>query len=283
MTEPALHYRLSGPAGAPVVVLTGSLGTDLSMWEPQARALAQRFRVVCWDIRGHGRSAVRPGPYTIAELGGDLLALLDRLDIARASLCGLSIGAMLSLWAAAHAPERVDRLIACCTTAHFGDEAAGAYRERAARVRREGLEPLADTVIARWFTPAFARRCPHAVVRLRNGLIATPSEGYASCCEALAEMDLRPDLARLSAPTLVLAGECDTATPAEHGRAIADTVAGAQVLEVPCAAHLASIERAELVTALMLRFLAEPGCPHPATEQSACAHQGAPFPHRGAP
>ena len=267
VTEPALHHRLLGPAGAPVVVFTGSLGTDLSMWEPQARALARRFRVLCWDIRGHGRSAVPPGPYTIAELGGDLLGLLDRLDIPRASLCGLSIGAMLSLWAAANAPERVDRLIACCTTAHFEGEAADGYRERAARVRRDGLEPLADTVIARWFTPAFATRCPHVVARLRDGLVATPPDGYAGCCEALAEMDLRSDLSRLSVPTLVLAGDCDTATPTEHGRAIADAVAGAQLIEVPCAAHLASVERAELVTALMLRFLAGPGAPFPDEER----------------
>jgi 3-oxoadipate enol-lactonase len=248
-------------------VLTGSLGTDMSMWAPQARALERRFRVLCWDIRGHGQSPVPPGPYTVAELGADLLGLLDRLGIERASLCGLSIGAMISLWAAAHAPERIDRLVACCTTAHFEAEASSSYQERAARVRSEGLEPLADAVVARWFTPAFAARCPHVVARLRDGLTATPPEGYAGCCEALAKLDLRPELPAIAAPTLVLTGDCDAATPPDHGRAVADAVAGAQLAHVACAAHLASVERAELVTTLILRFLAEPGQPSPREER----------------
>lgn len=255
MSACALHHVLDGPSGAPVLVLTGSLGTNLSMWDPQARALAHRFRVLRVDIRGHGRSPVPPGPYTLAELGGDLVALLDRLQIERANLCGLSIGAMISLWVAAHAPGRVDRLIACCTSARFAPEAAAAYRERAARVRAEGLEPIADGVLARWFTPAFAAHQPQTVAALRAGLVATPPEGYAGCCEALADLDLHPALPAVQAPTLVLAGEEDQATPPEHGRAIAEAIPGAELKLVPGAAHLASVERAELVCALILRFL----------------------------
>jgi 3-oxoadipate enol-lactonase len=251
----ALHHRLSGPAGAPVVVLTGSLGTDLSMWEPQATALGTRFRVVQVDLRGHGGSPIPAGPYSIADLGGDLLALLDRLGVDSASLCGLSIGGMISLWVAAHAPARVQRLAVCCTTAYFGPDVAQAYRQRAEHVRTRGLDTIADSVVGRWFTPAFAQRHPEVVGRLRDGLLAVPPAGYAGCCEALAELDLRSDLAGITAPTLVLAGEEDPATPPEHGRAIASAIPEAEFELVACAAHLASIERAELVTALLLRFL----------------------------
>lgn len=248
-------HRVSGPGTAPVVVLTGSLGTDLSMWEPQVAVLERRFRVVCCDVRGHGASPVPSGPYSIADLGGDLLALLDHLELDRVSLCGLSIGAMISLWAAARAPERVQRLIACCTSARFDPEARAAYRERAITVRAEGLEPVADGVLARWFTPAFAAARPAVVARMRAGLLATSPEGYAACCEALAALDLRSELGAITAPTLVLAGEEDSATPPEHGRAIAQAIPGAELELVASAAHLASIERAELVSALIVRFL----------------------------
>jgi 3-oxoadipate enol-lactonase len=251
----ALNHRLTGPEGSPVVVLTGSLGTDLSMWEPQAEAFAHRFRVLCVDLRGHGRSSVPPGPYALAELGADLTALLDHLDIDRAHLCGVSIGGMISLWVAAHAPARVNRLAVCCTTAQFAPETRLAYRERARVVRAQGLEPIADGVVARWFTPRFARERQQVVARFRAGLAATPAEGYAGCCEALAELDLRADLTAITAPTLVLAGAEDAATPPDHGRAIAAAVAGAEFCLVESAAHLASVERAELVTALLLRFI----------------------------
>jgi 3-oxoadipate enol-lactonase len=257
MSACALAHHVAGAPGAPVLALTGSLGTRLSMWDPQVRALAQRFHVVSCDVRGHGDSPVPPGPYSIAELGGDLVGLLDRLEVQRAHLCGLSIGAMISLWAAAHAPQRVARLVLCCTTAHFGAEAASAYRERARAVRERGLEALADGVIARWFTPQFAAARPDVVARMRAELVATAPEGYAACCEALAGLDLRPDLPRIAAPTLVIAGERDQATPPEHGRAIADAIAGARFVAVADAAHLASVERPDRVSALCEQFLTE--------------------------
>lgn len=256
MSACRLHFEQSGPADAPVIVMAGSLGTDLSMWDPQAEALSHRFRVIRCDLRGHGRSPAPSGPYSIGDLGGDLLNLFDRLGLEHATLCGLSIGAMASLWAAAEAPQRVERLIACCTTAHFATAARGLYRERALRVRRDGLEPLADGVLARWLTPDFARARPDVVAHLRAGLVATPPEGYAACCEALAEADLRPRLRSIRCPVLVLSGEADTATPPEHGRDIAAAIAGAEFDLVAGAAHLASVERAELLTALILRFLA---------------------------
>jgi 3-oxoadipate enol-lactonase len=248
-----LNHRLEGPPDAPAVVLSGSLGTDLSMWDPQAALLAERFRVLRYDLRGHGDSAVPPGPYAMSDLGEDLLALLDQIGTERAALCGLSIGGMLSLWIAANAPERVSRLVACCTSAYLGEETP--YAERAAAVRRAGIEPIADAVVERWFTPRFAHESPETVRAMRERLVAVPPEGYAGCCEAIDGMDLRSALGAIRAPTLVIAGDEDPATPPEHGRAIAEAIPGAEFTVVPEAAHLAPVEHPEDLTALILNFL----------------------------
>jgi 3-oxoadipate enol-lactonase len=250
-----VHYELSGPAEAPVLVLSGSLGTDMSMWDPQAEPLSARFRLLRYDQRGHGRSPVPSGPYSIAELGEDLLALLDRLEIERASLCGLSIGGMTAMWVAARAPERVERLSLLCTSAQLGPESM--WRERAATVRTQGLDAIADAALERWFTEGFRRRHADTAARFRAGLCAIPPEGYAGCCEAIAEMDLRADLPAIAAPTLVIAGADDPATPPAHGRLIAGAIAGARMEVVSPAAHLANIEQADRVTELIVPFLSE--------------------------
>jgi 3-oxoadipate enol-lactonase len=241
-----------------VIAFTGSLGTDLTMWKPQADALGERFRVLRYDIRGHGGSPVPPGPYSMADLGSDLLALLDRIEVRRALLCGLSIGGMISMWVAAHAPDRVERLALCCTSAQLGPPET--WHERAATVREHGVGVLADTVLERWFTPRFRETEPTIVEGMRETLSATPREGYAGCCEAIAAMDLRGDLPSITAPTLVIAAEEDPSTPPEHGRLIAERIPGAEFELVSNARHIVSIERAELVTALLLRFLS-PGDP----------------------
>jgi 3-oxoadipate enol-lactonase len=250
-----LHHEFRGKRGSPALVFTGSLGTDLTMWEPQADRLKPRFCTLRYDIRGHGRSPVPTGPYSVADLGSDLLTLLDRLGIERASLSGLSIGGMISMWVAAHAPERVERLVLCCTSAQLGPREA--WIERAATVREQGVGAIADAVLERWFTPGFAASRPDVIERMRGILSATPPEGYAGCCEAIAEMDLRGDLPRITAPTLVLAGADDPATPPEHGRLIADLIPGARFEVVSPAAHLATIERPDLTTAMILRFLSD--------------------------
>ena len=250
-----LNYELSGRDGAHAIVFTGSLGTDLTMWRPQSDRLGERFRTLRYDIRGHGASEVPPGPYSMADLGSDLIALLDRLAIDRASLCGLSIGGMIAMWAAAHAPERVERLVLCCTSAQLGPPES--WTERAATVRAGGVEAVADAVLGRWFTPGFAAAEPGVIERMRRILTATPREGYAGCCEAIAEMDLTPELPAITAPTLVLAGEQDPATPPEHGRRIAGLIPGARFDTVAPAAHLATVERPDLTTAMILRFLSD--------------------------
>jgi 3-oxoadipate enol-lactonase len=250
-----LAHELVGPVDGPPVILSCSLGTDRSMWDPQTPALSRRNRVVRYDLRGHGLSAAPAGPYAISDLGGDLLALMDRLEIERASLCGVSIGAMTSIWVAAHAPERVDRLVLCCTSARFGPEAAEVYRARAATVREKRVDAVADGALERWFTPAFRQAQPELMAQIRRGLTETSPEGYASCCEALAELDLLPLLGSVKAPTLVIAGAEDPATPPDHGRAIAAGITGARFELIDGAAHLANIEKAEQVTPLIAGFV----------------------------
>ncbi len=247
-----VSYDLCGPEQAPVMVLSCSLGTDRSMWDPQLPALAERFRVLRYDLRGHGSSPAPASPYAISDLGEDLLALLDRLEIERATLCGVSIGAMTSIWVAARAPERVRRLVLCCTSARFPPEAADVYRARARTVLEQGVEAVADGALERWFTPRFREANPELMAQIRRGLTSTSNEGYAGCCEALAALDLRPDLGSIAAPTLVIAAGDDPATPPDHGRLIANGIPGARFELIANAAHLASIEKAEQVTPMIL-------------------------------
>jgi 3-oxoadipate enol-lactonase len=224
------------------------------MWEPQAGVLAREHRVLRYDLRGHGRSPVPEAPYAIADLGSDLLGLLDRNGIERASLFGASLGGMVSMWVAAHAPERVDRLILCSTSAIMGPPQS--WTERAALVRREGTVAVADTVVARWFTRAFAAAQPAVVAAIRDQLAATPAEGYAGCCEAIREMDQRPDLPAISAPTLVISAEGDPSTPPAHARTIAGLVPGARLEVLDRGAHLVNVEAPDVVNPLVLAHLA---------------------------
>lgn len=257
MSAVALAHDVVGPADAPVLVLVGSLGSTRAMWDPQTRALGERFRLVRVDLRGHGDSPVVPGPCTMADHGADVLALLDRLGLARASFCGLSLGGMIGQWLGAHAPERIDRLVLCCTSAHMPP--AEGWHERAATVRAAAsVEPIADATIDRWLTPAFRAAHPGTAAKLRAMLAATPSEGYAGCCDGIAEMDQRPDLPAITAPTLVIAGADDPSTPPEHGEVIAEAIDDARLVVVEPAAHLASVERAEAVSELILAHLARP-------------------------
>lgn len=245
------HHRVDGPDDAPVLLLSNSLGTDLHLWDAQVEVLARHLRVVRYDTRGHGRTPAAPGPYTLDALAADALAVLDEVGVARASIGGVSLGGMTAMAVALAAPERVDRLVLCCTSADLGP--AQGWHDRAALVRADGMGAVVDAVLARWFTPA----APPAMVEpVRGMLTATDPEGYAACCEAIAAMDLLRHLGRITAPTLVIAGADDPATPPAHGEAIAAAVPAARLLTVPAAAHLANIERADVVTTAMLAHLA---------------------------
>ncbi|MEU2491585.1 3-oxoadipate enol-lactonase [Streptomyces sp. NPDC007883] len=252
MTTPLLHHRVDGPDGAPVLVLGPSLGTSLRVWEPQTAGLARDHRVVRWDLPGHGGSPAGPGVLragaTVADLGRHVLRLADALGARAFAYAGISLGGAVGTWLAAHHPDRVTRLALLCTSAHFGGP--GPWRERARLVRARGTAPVAESAPARWFTPAFTGH-DALVTDLRS---ADP-ETYAVCCEILAGTDLRPDLARIVAPTLVISGREDKATPPAHGRELADGIREARHVEVPGAAHLAGVERPQSVlTALQAHF-----------------------------
>jgi 3-oxoadipate enol-lactonase len=248
-----VHYREDGPAGGPPLLMINSLGADLAMWAPQVPVLGARSRLIRYDARGHGLSPVPPGRYGLADLGRDALALLDRLGIASADVCGLSLGGMTAMWLAANAPERVNRLVLCCTTALFGPPAQ--WAQRAATVLEHGTAAVADAVVSRWVTPRFAAAHPDEVARLREMVAATPAVGYAGACAAIEEMDLRADLSRISARTLVIAGADDPATPPEHGAAIAHAVPDARFAVLENAAHLGTYEQAGAANRLILEAL----------------------------
>jgi 3-oxoadipate enol-lactonase len=252
-----LNHRINGPYDAPVVVLSNSLGASLEMWAPQIPALSVRFRVLRYDQRGHGDSPVPPGPYDIDDVGQDVLDLLDRAGIERAHFCGLSMGGMTGMWLAANAPERIDRLVLLCTSAHFGNPEM--WIERAATVREQGTEAVAEAGIGRWFTDGFREREPAVAARFRAMIASQPDEGYAELCGVLERLDLRNDLPRIAAPTLVVAGAQDPSTPPDpHARLIAERIPGARLEVLDPGAHLINVERAETVTDLILDHLEGP-------------------------
>jgi 3-oxoadipate enol-lactonase len=246
------HYRLDGAADAPVVMLSNSLGTNLNMWDAQTPALAQRFRVLRYDSRGHGLSEVTPSPYTIAGLGQDVVGLLDALQIPIVHYCGISVSGLIGQWLGIHAAKRFKSLTLCNTGARIGS--TDGWNTRIAAVEKSGIAPIADGVVSRWFTEDFAKRAPAQVEAARQMLLHTPPEGYAATCAALRDEDLRETVSRVSLPTLVISGAHDAATPPADGRFVAEKIPGAQYLELN-AAHLSNIETPEPFTAALLNFL----------------------------
>lgn len=245
-------HRYDGPDTAPVLLFSNSLGAHHGMWDAQVPALSRRYRVLRYDTRGHGQSEVTPGPYDIALLSRDVLALLDQLGHERVLYCGLSIGGMIGTWLAAHAPERIERLVLANTSALMGG--ADAWNARIDAVRKDGMAAVAGSVVERWFTPRFRDAQPAAVERIRQMLLDTPPSGYVACCAAVRDMDHRTLLGRIATPTLVIAGTHDPATPISHARVLAERIAGARLVELD-AAHLSNIEDAHGFDAALLAFL----------------------------
>lgn len=246
MTVTLAYDRTEGPVSdATTVVLIGSLGSNRSMWNPQIAALSAVAHVVALDLRGHGDSPVASGPCSVADLGADVVALMDSLDLDRAHVVGLSIGGAIAQWLAIHRPERIRTLTLMCTSAKFGESAQ--WRERAAAARRDGSASLADAVVERWFTPELAARDGDLIERCRAMISATKDEGYAGCCDALSQWDSRAELTGITAPTLVIAGAQDPSTTPDDLKLIADAISGATMLVLEPAAHLANIEQADRV------------------------------------
>ncbi len=236
-----VHYTIEGPQDAPALILSGSVGSSMEMWLPQREALSDEYRVISYDHRGHGKSPVPQGPYSVEELAGDVLALLDRLNIEKAHFCGLSMGGAVGMWLGRYQPHRLDQLVLACTSAYFGSPEA--WAERIELARKEGMEWIADFSLPRWLTKEFITENPETAERIRTMLAQTPPEGYTSACAALGAWDFAGELPDLPTPTLVIAGAEDPATPPDHAREIAAGVPRSRVVVLDGAAHLANVER----------------------------------------
>lgn len=250
-----LYYLLEGPAAAPVLILSNSLGTDLHMWDAQVAAFSQHFRVLRYDTRGHGQSLVTDGPYSIEQLGHDVLALADALDIQRFSFCGLSMGGLIGQWLAINAPERIQHLVLCNTAAKIASPQV--WNPRIETVLRDGqaaMRALRDASIARWFTPEFTAAQPALVEPVVGMLAATSPQGYAANCAAVRDADYSEQLASIVAPTLIVCGTADVVTTPEHGRYLQESICSAELVEFH-AAHLSSVEAGDLFTRRVLEFL----------------------------
>jgi 3-oxoadipate enol-lactonase len=254
----ALLSSLEGPEGAPVLVLGNSLGTSRAVWDPQIPVLRQHFRLLRYELPGHGSasggwSPGPPGPYSVSELGAEVLALLDAHGMERVLYCGISLGGMIGMWLAANAPGRVAGLGLCCTSGYLPP--ASGWTERAALVRASGLAAVAEQSVRRWFPAAYLGRHPAVAEAFTAMLEGIEADGYAGCCGAIGSMDLRPSLPSIQAPTLVIAGAEDPATPPWHGATIASAISGARLVVVRGAAHLANVSAAGEVTAALLAHL----------------------------
>lgn len=248
-----LNYQIDGPVNAPVVVLSSSLGTTLAMWEPQMAALTARYRVLRYDTHGHGATP-HSGQTSLAQLGQDVIHLLDHLDIPAAHFCGISMGGLTGLWLACYQPARMLSVTVINSAARIGDEAG--WRSRAQTVRKAGLRDIAASSPQRWFSPSFYQSAPDTVAALCQQLAASNAEGYAACCEALATADLREQIGEITRPVLLIAGEHDPVTTVADARFMHQRITGSQMTVVD-ASHLSTIEAPDAVNAALLSFLGE--------------------------
>jgi 3-oxoadipate enol-lactonase len=250
-----LHHQVLGQRDGPVLVFINSLGSDFRIWQDVVQAFTDRFRVILYDKRGHGLSDAPPAPYTIDEHTTDLLALLDHLKVDKAALVGLSVGGMIAQRMAVRAPERVQALVLSCTAAKIGTPEL--WAERIASVENGGIEPIADNVLQRWFTPLFRKTQADEVTGWRNMLIRTPIHGYAGTCAAIRDADLRPDAGRIKAPTLCVAGDQDGSTPADVVKGTADLIPGARFVLIDGAGHIPCVEKPAVLSKLISQHLQE--------------------------
>jgi 3-oxoadipate enol-lactonase len=243
---------MEGTRGSPALVLSNSLGTDLAMWEPQLAALRPHFCIVRYDTRGHGQSGVPPGPYTMEDLGRDVVALLDHIETERASFCGVSLGGMTGMWLGVHAPSRIDRLVLANTAPRMAPP--DLWNQRIEKVNAGGMRAISDAVLARWFTADFIAREPSTLAQMKTMMERQPPGGYVACCAAVRDMDQREDVARVRAPTLLISGAHDAATPPAEAAFLASRIPGARVVELP-AAHISNIEASAAFNAALASFL----------------------------
>ena len=241
-----LHYEIAGPANAKALVLSNSLGTHFSMWDAQIPELRKKFRVLRYDTRGHGQSEVTPGPYSFEQLGRDVLALADAVDVGTFSFCGLSMGGVVGMWLGTNAGKRLHKLALCSTAAKIGN--AQTWNARIDAVRKGGMKAVAPATMERWFTARFREREPQTVERIKKMVESTNPEGFIACCEALREADFRESIRAIRTPTLVISGTHDPGTPPADGKFLAKQIAGA---------HMSNIEQREAFSEELRKFLAD--------------------------
>ena len=248
-----LHYEVSGNPRGAVLVLANSLGSNLHMWDKVLPAFESRYRVLRFDMRGHGESGLSPQPFTIEQLGRDVLQLLDEVKVDRASVCGLSLGGVVALWLGIHAPARVERLVLANTAARIGNQEM--WEQRIATVANTGMSPLAVATLERWFTPTYRERHPEEMEQIRAMIAATDPGGYLACCAVLRDADLRAEIGSIEAPSLVITGTHDPATPPSDGRAIDAALRNSRYLELN-SSHLSAWECADEFAAAVVQHLA---------------------------
>jgi 3-oxoadipate enol-lactonase len=247
-----INVQIDGKEGMPVLMLSNSLGTNLHMWDDQMAEWTKHFRVVRYDRRGHGKSGVPKGPYSMERFGRDVLAVADNLKIKTFNWCGLSMGGMVGQWLGANAPDRIEKLILSNTNFAYADKTP--WNDRIKFVQEKGLAALVEPNMERWFTKGFRDRAPQALAKIKAEFLATNPVGYIACCEAIRDMDFTASNPRITAPTLVIVGNQDPATPPSAGEAIAKQIKGAKVVGLD-AAHIANIEQPKLYTETVLNFL----------------------------
>ncbi|PLC50054.1 3-oxoadipate enol-lactonase [Pollutimonas subterranea] len=247
-----LHYALAGDQSAPVLVLSNSLGTTMDMWQPQLAELSSHFQVLRYDTRGHGQSSVPQGPYSVAQLGEDVIGLLDHLNLDRVHFCGLSMGGITGMWLALNHADRIHKLVLSNTAAYIGPPEN--WTNRAATVQKDGMASIADSVVARWLTPDYAQAHAEQVEVLKAMLASTPADGYAANCIAVRDNDLRQEVGGIRAPTLVISGTGDMPTPPSDGKFLHSQIQGSEYLELD-AAHLSNQEQVSSYTNALIKFL----------------------------
>lgn len=247
-----IHYALEGDSAKPILILSNSLGADVSMWNLQMWEFLQSFRVLRSDTRGHGQSSVTPGPYTIEQLTKDVLDLADSLQLGRFHFCGLSMGGQIGMWLAANVPQRLNKVVLCSTAAKIGT--AEMWNTRIATVLKEGMKNVAAAAVERWFTPAFRSTNPSVIADIQKTLESTDAESYAACSAAVRDFDFRQQLNKIRTPALVISGVHDPATTPADGQFLATHIPGARYVELN-GAHLSNIEDADRFTGEVNAFL----------------------------
>ena len=250
-----MNYTLEGPAAAPVVTLSHSLATTLHMWDGQVPALAERYRVLRYDTRGHGGTDAPGGPYTLELLAEDARALLRALGILRTHFVGLSMGGMIGQVLGIQSPELLQSLALCDTSSRVPPEARTMWEERVRVAEAQGMEPHVETTLARWFTAPFREQHPERVAPVAAMIRATKPAGFAGCCQAIKMLDLTDRIAAITTPTLIIVGAEDAGTPVAASRTIHERIRGSELVILPSASHLSNIEQPEAFNRALLGFL----------------------------